>query len=92
MSTDCRSTVTYRSNLQPVNGSCLNDTDFLKTIRDPFALYTLNELLKNIAAVIVCLSYSRRNITKLPAIVLTPLKMIIPWDCTAERWYRNSSM
>ena len=46
MSTDCRSTVTYRSNLQPVNGSCLNDTDFLKTIRDPFALYTLNELLK----------------------------------------------
>jgi hypothetical protein len=46
MSADCRSTITFRSNLQPVKGSCLTDTNFLKTIRDPFALYILNELLK----------------------------------------------
>lgn len=45
MSDDCRSTITFRSNLQPVKGSCLNDTNFLKTIRDPFALEFLNEFL-----------------------------------------------
>ncbi len=46
MSTDLRSTITFRSNLQIVNGSFLTDTNFLKTIRDPFALYTLHEFLK----------------------------------------------
>lgn len=44
MITDSRSTISYRSNLQPVDGTCLGDLNFLRTIRDPFALAILKKI------------------------------------------------
>lgn len=79
MNNESRSTVAFRSNLQPVKGSCLNDINFLKKIRDPFALYELNELLKKYPGVYFLTAIQQEEYRKASSHCSYALKNDFPW-------------